>query len=144
MKVEQLDLGYHGYRLSVDGRDQGIIFGSEDGAKNEANRYPDKKCEITHHDTRPTIDRVRDIIRAAESHVWDEYMITDLSKRGEAKWPDDGRTCVYVVTGGSEGLYLHIEIGNECIILGKTLSVGHDAWTACYESAGRIAWMLGA
>jgi len=143
--MERIDLGYAGYRLSLDGKDIGMIFGTEERAKQEMSRYTDNQCVISHHDTRPFISTVLERIKKAEGHVWDEYMSIDYDlRKGNEKWPEEGRTKIYVVTGGSEGLYLHIDIGDKNIILGKTLLSGQEAWANCYASAGRIAWMLSA
>ena len=65
-----------------------------------------------------------------------------------AQWPANGRwIAVFVVVGGSEGLYLHVESidrdgKRELLIVGKTCSSSRETWAECYESAGRISWLL--
>lgn len=84
---------------------------------------------------------------------WDEYFSEGYPR--DQKWPTSWRwVAVYVVTGGSEGTYLHIDVVSptgasdvnerKLLILGKTCAWGEEKWRECYESAGRIAWMLGA
>lgn len=140
----QIDMGDHGWKHPDI---EGILFGSKENAKNDAKRNnldPEKVFEI---DTRPTVGEVAKRIAEDEQHVWDEYFSTNQYNESEKKWPD-GRICVFVVTGGSEGLYLHIEVKNEnkshCMILGKTLRADTDKWYECWMSAARIAKMLGA
>lgn len=98
-------------------------------------------------------------INTAEGGTWDDhtsyvgYDKYDTTPYREKKWAsqpeykDGYRLAVYCVTGGSEGIYLHIDMqGNkhETMLLGKTLKDGEAAMLNCYESAGRIALMLGA
>lgn len=97
--------------------------------------------------------------------VWDEYFSFNqylntpdgafLPVRDDnALFPDRIRwLAVFVVTGGSEGTYLHVDALIEDdrrktvrknLFLGKTCSYSAETWAKCYESAARIAWMLGA
>ena len=113
-------------------------------------------------DERSTMWEVVSAIREQEGGTWDEYVEPDCEWREEngghgawreARWPVGYRwVAVYVVTGGSEGFYLHVDLlypalgvdrpgRRVALILGKSL--GADLQT-CYESAGRIAEMLGA
>lgn len=64
-------------------------------------------------------------------------------------WPQRRWTYAYVVHGGSEGYWLHVESqgtdvkgqkwGSEMLLLAKSLG---NSWERCYESAGRISYML--
>jgi hypothetical protein len=104
-------------------------------------------------------------LEKTEGKVWDEYLSAGYVKTGRVewadKWPSDwyyARVRVFVVTGGSEGLYLHVEL-TDCtawspasdpqkedvlIIIGKTLNCSDEKWNACWRSAGHIARALGA
>ena len=105
---------------------------------------------ILEFDTRLTVKEVLKQIREKEDETWDEYLSYGLKHETDRpvdeKWPSNCRCAVYVVTGGSEGLYLHIELVKEkdkrdLMILGKSL--GHS-WEECWLSAARIAAMLNA
>ena len=97
-----------------------------------------------------TIGYVGKMLRESEGHVWDEYFSLLERNYRNLPWPDDyWGVAVYVVTGGSEGYYLHVDIldnkgKREMIFLGKTLDSRTGNWLRCWESAARIAWMLGA
>lgn len=78
-----------------------------------------------------TLDEVyKDIVQALkEQDVWDmlDYFNISTEKRdGKAHFPDYHWISVFVVKGGSEGFYFHIEAINEdkrrLLYLGKTLS----------------------
>jgi len=109
--------------------------------------------EVVREDTRMSLSQI--LGKLDEEHVWDEYLHVATDYRyGEncenpPMWPACKFIEVSVVTGGSEGLYLHVmgvdyEGKRTMIFLGKTLSCGYDKWIECYLSAGRIAWRLGA
>jgi hypothetical protein len=138
-----------------------MTFGSRERAMDWAK---DNKVVAVpvHIDTRPTMRDVLKKIAAAEGEAcglsaqsikygtvgpWDEYFHIS-GPDPEDKWPADYRwIAVFVVIGGSEGLYLHIEsIDGEgkrrLLMLGKTCASNRDAWDRCYASAGRISWLL--
>ena len=142
----------------------GIRFGCEASAKAWCDRYQADHSKIFHEDTRPTLEKVLDDLSVLENEAhgtpdakwstgpWDEYLdISDRTASGaknlHGKWPDRYRwLSVYAVTGGSEGIYLHVDvIDNEdkrrLLFLGKSLG---SSWEDCYASAGRIAQFLGA
>ena len=110
-----------------------------------------------------TIRQVADKVRQLENQhtggddrytcgPWDEYFTYGVSLKYEKPdtidqpWPRHRWVSVYVVTGNSEGLYLHVDLidrdKREMMFLGKTCRCGAAAWAECYASAGRIAWML--
>lgn len=117
----------------------------------------------SHHDTRPSVRAVADRLAKIEQRLtpqeypdypsdgpWDEGLRAAHWHNDKRPWPDVYRWLkVYVVHGGSEGLWLHVEVslvedGNErtdLLILGKSLS---HTWEGCWQSAARIAWLLGA
>lgn len=75
----------------------------------------------------------------------DEYFHTGLHVDGERPWPD-GRMVVYVVTGGSEGHYIHVDVHSsdhvpihETLMLGKTFA----GWEAAWDAARVIGNALG-
>ena len=85
---------------------------------------------------------------------WDEFLSLGTTTRGGDKWPSAAEYWwlqSYAVMGGSEGIYYHLDVaGNadegygmksERLFLGKSLGA---TWEECYESAGRIAYILGA
>ena len=96
------------------------------------------------------VQEVIDKIEETESHVWDEYVSHGAIEL--ERFPSRFRwIAVYVVSGGSEGLYLHIDVigtgvprNRALVILGKTCDASPAKWKACWESAGRIADLLGA
>jgi hypothetical protein len=152
---EELDLGYEGYVDPdfVPGNG-GIIYGS---LESYARKHDGDSSDAVHIDTRPTIKEVRDELNRRfgydwnsdsdqSNRVWQEYMHVGHEHRANDKWPDNYRwIAVYVVQGGSEGYYLHIDVvyceGNrELMILGKTLHCGLEE---AYESAKQIALFLG-
>lgn len=127
----------------------GLLYMSEKRAREEMERLEIKNCTIEHRDTRPTIGAILKAIKEAEGEVWEEYLSCSYNEKGYTtndKWPCSYRwVSVYVVTGGSEGMYLHVDIitnDNERkhIITGKTLNGNHEE--NLWLSAGRIAKML--
>ncbi len=108
-----------------------------------------------HVDTRKTIRAVLEEIKVHErpytelagdmdaTGPWEEYALAADS--GDDKW-SDGESRVYVVFGGSEGIYLHIDTwtqdGWKNVAIMKTLIMGSRQWEACWRSAMRIAWYL--
>lgn len=154
----RLDLGEKGWKLPSAPE---WLFGSEDNALRHAKDNALSPEGLHLKDTRPTIREVMKQITAAENRAcgidskwstgpWDEYFsaCTEAGNRSDnERWPDHYRWMkVYVVTGGSEGLYLHVDVTTEKetrrLLLGKTCSCNREAWEACYASAMRIAWLL--
>jgi hypothetical protein len=165
-KPPRIDLGQTGWKIEGEPY---WVFGSKERA--EAHRTEQKlEGEIHYIDTRPTLEEVGAQIRKLESErlgcdskwtcgPWDEYFsVGEMTAHGrdvKSKWPNDYFwVAVYVVTGGSEGLYLHVDITNrpsektaasrKTIMLGKTCDSSFEKWQACWESAGWIAYYLGA
>jgi len=147
----QIDMGDHGWKI---GPNTEIIYGDEWHARKAAMIHganPDKIVEVG---TRPEICHVAEQLNDEIGHVWDDGGIqlfpTNPFDR-EAKWPE-GRIKVFVVTGGSEGLYLHVEVVEKedrahmtrLILIAKTLKCSTDKWYECWMSAARIARVLGA
>lgn len=146
----QIDMGDHGWK-HPDIKD--FTFGSEKAAWNEAKRRAVDPKEVFEVDTRPEIWRVAAQLVGEES-IWEEGGVQAYPTIDRAeKWPE-GRTKVFVVTGGSEGLYLHVEMEivkglgeppeTKIILLAKTLEYSIFKWRECWMSAARIAWKLGA
>ena len=150
-----VNLGGTWWRIRKDAA--GIGFGDKKPAVEWAEQHGLSAEDVYFEDTRPTMQEVLDRLDELESEAsgtqdnrwstgpWDEYF--SLEVPGNEKWPDRYRwIAVYVVTGGSEGLYLHVDQlleggGRRCLILGKSLA---SSWEDCYASAGRIAQFLGA
>jgi hypothetical protein len=138
--------------------DQGEVIVKDGFVQVRAPAMRVRMLELAHM----TYAEVVQAINTAEGATWDDHTSyvgddrydkdTPYTKRMWASQPSymDGwyRVAVYCVTGGSEGIYLHIDLQgdkrNETVILGKTLKDGEAAMLNCYESAGRIALMLGA
>jgi len=127
----------------------GYIFSSQQDLKTYCKNEKIDPSAGYHEDTRPTIRQVVEKLQA-EKTVWDEYLSHAFvtTKDGDKRWPDR-RIAVYVVSGGSEGLYLHVDAlypdhTRELLIIGKTCDSRHEKWVECYQSAARIAWMVGA
>jgi len=98
-----------------------------------------------------TVKRVASYIRLAESNIWDEYVSPNSESLNDDPWPTGYRwLAVYVVTGGSEGFYLHVDaIFDDAgawirkpLVVGKTCSATSEKWDACWASAARIARFL--
>lgn len=75
----------------------------------------------------------------------DEYFRLSIYLDESREWPD-GRMIVYVVTGGSEGHYLHVDVVSttharvsESLFLGKTFA----GWDAAWDAAKLIGKALG-
>lgn len=153
---ERLDLGASGFRLPG----VPILFGSEQRARDWAIENKHLGQPVL-SDTRPTVGDVVDMLSKVEGRPsktafagsqevdpWDEYF--KESAPADMPWPDDWRwLAVYVVTGGSEGTYLHVDAirsdgKRQLLILGKTCAYGFETWKRCHESAARIAWRLSA
>lgn len=140
-----IDFGEHGWKHPET---EGITYGSRESAVAYAKNNdldPEKVFEI---DTRPTVSEVAKQIRDDGcAAAWDECGPDPLSLAdrtvGSLKWPE-GRIKVFVVTGGSEGLYLHVEVDDKFLIIAKTLNSSIDKWYECWMSCARIARMLGA
>jgi hypothetical protein len=153
--------------IRVDGPDyshpliDGNLYGSAEGVKQalENKGLPYREEDIRCEDHRSSLLDVAKWIEKTEGHVWDEYVSVgnweeeDSEKRRTALWPSEWSrraTAVFVVTGGSEGLYLHVEVidgktgARKLLVLGKTLNCSRERWTECWASAGRIARLLGA
>jgi hypothetical protein len=144
----RLDLGDHGWRHP----DLCYYVTSKTYMKECCERDGVDPAEAYPFDTRLTVEEVIKKVREKESETWDEYISLatdfkyDANRSPKEKWPSDCRCAVYVVTGGSEGLYLHVDLvkeggKHELMILGKSL--GHS-WEECWLSAARIAAMLNA
>jgi hypothetical protein len=71
----------------------------------------------------------------------EEYLMASNWVPNEQPWPT-GRIAVFVVTGDSEGHYLHVEVlsdpGHQLVLLGKTFHGKDAAWAL----ARRIADLL--
>lgn len=156
----RIELGNVGY-IHPDAK--GMWFGSLESAKQyclweHINLNPEL---LSHCDTRPTIREVFDQIVGLENEYcevddkyscgpWNEHFSLRHDFKEDWKWPDDYHwIAVYVVQGGSEGLYLHVSIidregKHKLLYLGKTLSCSRKKWEECYASAGRIAYYLDA
>jgi len=145
----QIDLGDHGWKHPAI---KHMLYGSREnaiGAAVNAGLDPEKVEEIN---TRPQIWRVAAQLED-EDRVWDEggiHVFPTINR--SARWPE-GRIKVFVVTGGSEGLYIHVEVETsvpysepktELLLIGKTCSCDEAKWYECWISAARIAKMLGA
>lgn len=165
--AERIDFGNVGWRIG----DVPITFGSKANAERWALDNPeslsiDPEDRIpVHVDTRPTVRQVRTMVATMENEAagvatdsaafgtvgpWDEYFTVQASfdaSRSNEKWPEGRWIAVYVVPGSSEGLYLHVD-AIDCegkrtlLLLGKTCSSGRETWAKCYESAGRISYLL--
>lgn len=137
-----IDMGDHGWKHPGL---EGVTYGTEQSARDDAKSGDLDPDEVFEVDTRPNVVEVKNLLAESEGHVWEEYF--SVTYDPGMRWPD-GRICVFVVTGGCEGLYLHVEVKDgdkcKCIILGKTLRTNADKWYECWLSAGRIARMLGA
>jgi hypothetical protein len=134
----------------------GSSFGSVESVIQEGKRKEIEILaeEVIRCDTRMSLTQI--LGKLDEGHVWDEYLHVSTDMRysenceNPPMWPTSYRWIeVSVVTGGSEGLYLHVNAVDSkgertSIFLGKTLNCGYDKWIECYLSAGRIAWRLGA
>jgi len=149
--VKTIDFGERDYPiLDATGQNMtGVLYSSETRAIDEAERLDLTEYRIEYRDTRPTINEVCRQIAEAESETWDEYLsFSGQHDQGRDKWPDSYRwVSVFVVTGSSEGMYLHVEVisitGERIhMITGKTLNWGHT--DNLWQSAGRIAKMIGA
>ncbi len=149
----RIDLGYLGYRIKyTDGTIDPIIYGSSEGAKKCI--YPEKNIEeIFLEDTRPTIGQVLEELKRCESGTWSEYLeYCPVSSIGlDEKWPHNFRwVAVYMVPGGSEGHYLHVDLIYDSrfehervhLFTGKTLTDGDTSWEENGRSAIRISQML--
>lgn len=141
----------------------GMLFGSKEGVRNPRHDGPviDRE-KATHVDTRPTLGRVLAELMRRERILfgqdpdserysvgpWDEYF--SCAQDGAARlWPEKYRWIAsYVVSGGSEGIYLHVDAVSDGkvtpLFVAKTCREGVAAWQECAASAGRIGWLLGA
>jgi len=146
-----IDLGCLDFRLAnADGTwATNNLYSSREDAFRAKGRENVPNAHIVELDTRLEVGKVCELL-ADEKSVWDEYLSVADSMNPESykrKWPDGYRwIAVYVVTGGSEGMYLHVDViyqggARELVLLGKTLTNWRpELW----ESAGRIARRLGA
>jgi hypothetical protein len=147
----------------------GVLWSSDAAIRNSLDRWrkeykkPFSPSEIKYEDTRLTIEKVCKLIQKIEtanyaaehpdcehleyvqSGEWDEGLSTAgcVSNSGKM-WPGDCWIAVYVVSGGSEGLWLHVDSmesdkPNQTLLLGKSLI---EDWDACWASAARIAAAL--
>ena len=154
--VKMLDLGNCDYLILNSSGDNmtGFCYPSEARAMEEVKQLELADYTIQARDTRPTLEWVCDQISKAEGHIWEEYIscscmtyYPDCKLTFIDKWPQlYNWVPVYVVRGGSEGMYLHVDfiIDGQRIhyITGKTLDEKHS--DKLWQSAGRIAKMLGA
>ena len=163
----RIELGHCSFRMPSAPH---YLFGTKQRAETYAKNHDLSADGIEFEDTRPTLGAIMRQIIDAENNAcnisdprsrkfncgpWDEYITYGLGVDGklspETRWPDGYRwVAVYPVHGGSEGIYLHVDLifqqdGKETrqnIFLAKTCSENREAWEACYASAMRIAWML--
>ena len=163
----RLDLGHTGWEFPAA---DGFIFGTEQRAKDYASQHSLDTTGLKNTDTRPTLGEVAKLITKSEMEFhgipepkeawgcrttgpWDEYFsvaVGELGHRESHKWPEGYRwIACYVVTGDSEGLYLHVDAifggdkpRREMLFIGKTCSCHREAWEACHASAARIGWLL--
>lgn len=72
----------------------------------------------------------------------DEYFVRGSIAAADTPWPYESRICVFVVTGGSEGHYIHVEAHDgeqrQLLILGKTFA----GWDAAWKFGQRLAAIL--
>lgn len=161
--TQQIDLGADGWKIDAA---PGFTFGSRERAIAYASENK-LTGEPVHVDTRPTIREVLTKLCELENErtgasenatrygcagPWDEYFSSGVDAAGsigrDERWPAGYYwIAVYVVVGGSEGLYLHVDaIGKDNarrnLILGKTCAGGRDTWFRCYESAAHISYLL--
>lgn len=100
-------------------------------------------------DTRRRLVDIAAALDKLEGRVWGEGIsVSPLVRDRGILFPSDWdmtRLKIYCTTGGSEGIYLHVDAVINSVdinlFLGKTL---HASMAACYESAGRIAEWLNA
>jgi len=141
---------------------KGIVFGSSQNALDWGTREskPGNPIPV---DTRPTLGEVYEQLVALENAAmelsakeskyrvgpWEEYFhLSSHANSATEKWPHGYfHVAAYVVTGGNEGLYLHVDLilrddRRRNLFLGKTLDCSQ--WEACWLSAARIAHFLGA
>jgi cytolysin (calcineurin-like family phosphatase) len=145
-RSEIIDLGQTGYRAA---NCPGVLFFTREAIADRCQREAIESGAVTAIDTRPTIRDVCAAIKADEGAAWEEYL-TGNYEGDKERWPVSQSynwLAVYVVTGGSEGLYLHVDTisgdnKRRCLIYGKTLLSNAAAFADCYESAGRIAARL--
>jgi hypothetical protein len=151
MESYTIDIGDEYWRIiNGNGKNEtGLCYANEGRAKDEKDRLKLNDCTVEHVDTLLTVGQVFEQIEEHEGHVWSEYLsISHGGLSSAAKWPQGyNRLMVFVVTGGSEGMYLHIDFiikgtVTNCI-LGKTLETGKHT-DELWLSAGRIAAALGA
>jgi hypothetical protein len=146
----------------------GYQFGNEQGARNWATQNQHDPNRVFLKDTLLTIGEVVEKLRELENtrlkipkENWryylgpfDEYVSvrgSDCKMAGDTKWPHRYHwITAYVVTGSSEGLYLHVDVigehikgGRHTLILANTCSSGRQKWFECYESAAHISRYLG-
>ena len=144
MAAYKIELGDYGHRILLPGGEYAPYwYGSEASAKLSLDKFPGGV--IVPIDTRAKIADVVAEIKKHESEIWEEY-IMQSSWSHQTLWPAVyRRIAVYVIRGGSEGMYLHVDVqyfegSSECVIVGKTLTGKHtpDLW----QSAFRIAAAL--
>ena len=144
-----IDLGDCAWRIHGV---EGLSFGTEEAALQYAKN---KELKNTAYlvDTRPTLSEVATALNHIEGRYWDEGIRVGIEiQHGDVddRWPnlwEINRIIVYVVEGGSEGFWLHVEsIDKEgkshCLLLGKTLDESEYHWNECWKSAGRIYRLL--
>jgi hypothetical protein len=153
--AKPINLGEYGWQIS----NSYYPFETEERAREVAAAENIPAENIKFVDTRISCQDLIQILNTAEGEVWDEYFswqyrwndgpMTSTRKLEEMPydrlWKHTSWIAVYVVTGGSEGLYLHVDAieGNkrDNVMLAKTLHC--DKWDECWASAGRVAQMLG-
>jgi hypothetical protein len=136
----------------------GILFGSEARAMQwAAANAPDSEGKAEPVDTRPTLGLFARMCREylegdAAGNPFDEYISLAPGLAPGNFVPHGWRwLACYVVTGGSEGLYMHVEAvssdgeGNsvhKMLLLAKCGASGPAAWAECWRSCGRLARFL--
>jgi hypothetical protein len=158
----KIDTGHEGF--SHPDR-PGVLWGCDSAIRNSLERWreeykkPFLASGIKHEDTRLSVRAVCGLLRKIEtanyaadhpdcehlkyvqSGVWDEGLGPAPGLNAGEMWATESWIAVYIVTGGSEGLWLHVDAvecdkPNRCLLLGKALV---EDWDACWASAARIA-----
>ncbi len=166
-KIKRIELGETGFRHK---QIPAITFESEVYALNYATGrdLKSKPGDVSEFDTRLTVEEVfreicrREQLRAStpDEDIYDyddlvgpidEYFHISRDFKRNDKFP--ANWCwipCYLVMGGSEGIYLHVDIvlyskgehERKSLFLGKTLNTSQEQWFKMFESAAYISAYL--
>jgi len=132
---------------------EGMSFGKREGAINYLKLNTEEEIQkelkrVKEIDTRITMGELLDKLNELEGEVWNDHI--SLITFGPEPWGYKDRfpwfynhIAVYMVKGGSEGHYLHIDLMINGTHKGMFLGKGFNDVDVLYESTKRISLMFG-